>query len=101
MLRTAPYFTTAPITGLLPQLFDSPLRSAIDRGNRIGAALEYLLSSEDSVAPSPVAGSQLISLVHAIAESPPVFTVYQLGIGGRANASVFISPFAPLLNIVV
>lgn len=100
MLRTAPYFTTAPLYGLLPNLFDSSVKSALERGAGVAAALGYVSQDLNSLSGSAVDGPQFISLLQSFAANPPTFTVYQLA-GPNGATMRFVSPFAPLFNFAV
>lgn len=96
MLRTAPYFTTAPAYGLLNQLFEGSLKSHIEQGERIASAVAYLSNTIGALSGEPT-GAGFISLLESIARNPPTFTVYRVTGPDGAGFNV-VSPNAPLFN---
>ncbi|HEV3339202.1 MAG TPA: hypothetical protein VG125_02560 [Pirellulales bacterium] len=99
MLRTAPYFTTAPAYGLVAQLFDSSLKSTLEQGNRVASAVAYLSNAIDTLAPGTANTAGFLSLLDSIASDPPIFTVYRL-VGPDGATFNVVSPQAPLFNFV-
>lgn len=99
MLRTAPYFTTAPAYGLLNQWFEGSLKSHIEQGERIASAVAYLSNSLNANNPGAATGAGFLSLLESIARNPPTFTVYRVTGPGGAGFNV-VSPNAPLFNFL-
>lgn len=99
MLRTAPYFTTAPAYGLLSQLFDSSIKSKIEQSERIASAVAFISNSMNAANAGAATGAGFLSLLETIARNPPTFTVYNIIGPGGANFRV-VSPHAPLFNSV-
>jgi hypothetical protein len=97
MLRTAPYFTTAPAYGLVSRLFDSSTKSKLEQSNQIGSAVAYLSAAIDTLDPGAPNTAGFLSLLESIASDPPIFTVYRIAGPHGATFNV-VSPEAPLFN---
>ena len=95
MLRTSSYSTSALPYGWLGQLFQSPIKAAVQQANQISSLIDF-------AAPVRFSSSNLMQYVASIESAPPVMTVFRLSDSQNGSSYLrFVSPYAPLFDAAI